>query len=257
MSLLTRILDTKRREVEAGRARPLPSAPQLRPIALQRSPGEPLRILAEIKPKSPSAGQLSTRLTVAERAAAYERAGCAMVSVLCDREFFGGSYENMRIVRESCALPILCKEFVIDEQQLDWARAYGADAVLLIARCLQGDALRRLHSAAVARGLMPLVEVADLQEAHTVAELGCPVVGVNARDLDTLRIDAERARAVLESLPGSTTRIHLSGLRVPADVSAVSQAGIDAALIGEVLMRRDNPEPLLRDLGQAAGTAAA
>lgn len=172
MSLLARILDTKRTEIETGHHRQLPPWPALRPIALKRAPAEPARVLAEIKPKSPSAGQLSTRLAIHERAAIYERAGCSMISVLCDSEFFGGSYEHLGIVRQACSLPILCKEFVIDERQLDWARAYGADAVLLIARCVDRDSLHRLYAAAVARGLLALVEVANRQEAQTAIELG-------------------------------------------------------------------------------------
>jgi indole-3-glycerol phosphate synthase len=253
MSLLARILETKRAELEAGRNRRLPTCPALRPVALKRSPAEPLRVLAEIKPKSPSAGQLSTHLSVQQRAASYERAGCTMVSVLCDREFFGGSYEHLALVRQACGLPILCKEFVIDERQLDWARAYGADAVLLIARCVDRDTLQRLHAAALERELVALVEIANSDEARTVVELGVPVIGVNARDLDTLAMNPEGATQVLQSLPSSRARIHLSGLKTPADVTAVRETGVDAALIGEVLMRLDDPEPLLRSLVLAAG----
>jgi indole-3-glycerol phosphate synthase len=253
MSLLARILDTKRTEIESGSHRQLPPWPALRPIALKRGPAEPVRILAEIKQKSPSAGQLPTHLTIQERAAAYERAGCSMISVLCDHEFFGGSYEHLSIVRQACTLPILCKEFVIDERQLDWARAYGADAVLLIARCVDRSSLRRLHAAATARGLQALVEVSTADEARTAVELEAPLIGVNARDLDTLEMDPERARRILQSLPTTAIRVHLSGLKRPQDVAALRQSGIDAALIGEVLMRSDDLEPLLRGLVQAAG----
>jgi indole-3-glycerol phosphate synthase len=254
MTLLARILETKQKEIAQGRHRPLPAPPALRPIHLCRAESDPLRIVAEIKLRSPSAGQLSTRLSISERAAIYERSGCSMISVLCDQEFFGGSFENLTLTRQACTLPILCKDYVIDERQLDWARAFGADAVLLIARCLDRASLQRLHQAALARGLLALVEIANLQEAQTVLELGLPVIGVNARDLDTLQMDQARARTVLCALPPTTTRIHFSGLKAAEDVATVNKSGLDAALIGEVLMRLDDPEPLLTAMVKAAAT---
>ena len=254
-TLLARILETKRKELALGRHRRLPAPPALRPIHLRRAENEPLRILAEIKLRSPSAGQLSTRLSVPERAAIYERSGCSMISVLCDQEFFGGSYENLTLARQACNLPLLCKEYVIDEQQLDWARAFGADAVLLIARCVDRDSLQRLHQAALVRGLLALVEITNLQEAQSALELGLPVIGVNARDLDTLQMDQARARAVLDALPSTTTRIHLSGLKAAEDVETLSKSGVDAALIGEALMRLEDPEQLLTAMVKAAATS--
>ena len=182
----------------------------------------------------------------------YELAGAHVVSVLCDLPFFGGSYEHLAIAKQACSLPILCKEFILDEIQLDWARAYGADAVLIIARCVTRDTLARLCKAAVERELVPLVEIATQSEATWVSELDCPVVGVNARDLDTLLMDSDRASTVLECLSKSCVRVYLSGLRTPSEVIRVSKSGVDAALIGEVLMRQDDPEPLLRSLVQAA-----
>ena len=249
---LARILEWKLDEIAGTRGRPLPAPPPLRSFDLRRRQGQPLRILAEIKFKSPSAGDLSSLMSVAERASCYERSGASVVSVLCDAQFFGGSFEHLAIARQACNLPILCKEFVIDEVQLDWARAFGADMVLIIARCLTRNSLERLHRAATKRGLVPLVEIATLDEASWVEELDCPIVGVNARDLDTLQMDSARATAVLNGVTSSRTRIHLSGLKTPNDVSQVAQSGVDAALIGEVLMLQEDPEPLLRSLVQAA-----
>jgi indole-3-glycerol phosphate synthase len=247
-SILGRILQVKREEIARSRGKALPPEPRLRQVKLRRQPGGPLKILAEIKLRSPSAGPLSTQLTVSERAACYERAGASMISVLCDSAFFDGAYEHLAIARQASSLPLLCKEFIIDEVQLDWARAYGADAVLLIARCGTRDILAQLQKAAEARGLLPLVEVANPEESRWATQLGCPVIGVNARDLDTLQMDREQAANVLNSLPEDRIRIHLSGLKTPAHVSLVSQSGVDAALVGEVLMRQDDPEPLLRSL---------
>ena len=257
MSLLARILESKRTELPALRRRALPPPPPARPVRLRRTPGTGLRLIAEFKRRSPSAGVLSSALDVAQRAQAYERAGAAMMSVLCDGPFFGGAYEDLARAREACALPLLCKEFVIDEAQLDAARAHGADAVLLIARCLSPERLEQLCAAARERQLAALVEVHGSAEAQRAAELGAALVGVNARNLDTLEMDLEEAVRALALLPPAATRLHLSGLKQPTDVRRVLASGADGALIGEVLMRRDDPEPLLRELVTAAGAAAA
>lgn len=252
MGVLNTILERKRAAIAELRGRKLPAPPKRRPVALKRSPGEPLRLIAEIKRRSPSAGSLSTRLSVGERAAAYERSGASMVSVLCDGPFFDGAFEHLSAAREACALPLLCKDFVLDPAQLDAARAYGADAVLLIVRCLAPDALEELTQGARERDLVPFVEVATEEEAERALACGAELVGVNARDLDSLAMDAARAERILRSLPSSLTRVHLSGLSTPEKVAAVLDSGVDAALIGEALMREDDPEPLLRSLSLAA-----
>lgn len=248
MGVLQTILAAKRDEIARLRQTALPPAPERRPLALKRGTGDPLRLIAEIKFRSPSAGPLSTRLSVAERARAYERAGASMVSVLCDTTHFDGSFQHLRLARESCGLPLLCKDFVIDEVQLDAARAFGADAVLLIACCLDASALQRLIQAARERQLQPFVEVASEDEARLALSLGADLVGVNARDLDTLRMDLSKAQQVLADLPDSVTRVHLSGLKAVEDVAALASSRADAALLGEALMRHDDPEPLLAAL---------
>lgn len=252
MSLLARILDQKRAELAelARRARPEP--PPRRPIDLARAPGAPLALIAEIKLRSPSAGALSRRLSVAERARAYQRAGARMLSVLADSAFFDGDYAHLSLARAACELPLLCKEFVIDELQLDHARAHGADAVLLIVRCLERARLPELVAAARGRGLEPLVEVASEDEADAALAAGASLVGVNARDLDTLEMDAARAARVLAGLPGGVVAVYLSGLAGPADVAAVARSRADAALVGEALMRLDDPEPLLAAMVEQA-----
>lgn len=250
--VLDRILQSKQAELPALRRRRLPAPPPLRPTDLERAAGQPLRLIAEIKRRSPSAGPLSTRLTVAARAAAYERAGAHMMSVLCDRPFFDGSYEDLAVARRATRLPVLCKEFVLDECQLDAARAYGASAVLLIVRCLTPQRLRVLVREARARELLPFVEVVTEDEASLALDCGATCIGVNARDLDTLTMDMDRARRVLGQLPANVTRAHLSGIASPAAVRDVAESAVDAALIGEVLMRQDDPEPLLRELVAAA-----
>ncbi len=262
MSLLARILDAKRLEIEALRSSPRPAGPRRDPIdvraALRRPPGAPLRLLAEIKLRSPSAGPLSRSLSPAARAAAYAEAGATMVSVLCDRPFFDGAWEHVTEARAALdsagrSVPLLAKEFVLDERQIARARDAGADAVLLIARIVSPARLAALAEAARAEGLEPLVEIALDTELEAAIAAGARVVGVNARDLDTLQMDAERVARVLHALPADVVAVHLSGLRDGNDVARVARSRADAALIGEALMRQDDPGPLLRAMVAAAG----
>lgn len=253
MGLLAKILAQKTSELPALRARALPAPPARRPLALGRAQNAGrLSLITEIKRRSPSAGTLSTALSVAERASAYERAGAAMLSVLCDAHFFDGEYQHLVEARAATTLPLLCKEFVIDEAQLDAARAFGADAVLLVVRCLTTARTAELIAAARARQLVPFVEVMSEEELQVALDGGAELIGVNARDLDTLVMDAERAARVLAAIPDSIVRVHLSGVSKAEDVARLRQAGADAALVGEALMRADDPEPLLRGLAAAA-----
>jgi indole-3-glycerol phosphate synthase len=249
--LLARILAQKQAELADLRARKLPAAPGSRAFSLRRENGA-LRLICEIKFRSPSAGRLSTALSVSERARAYERAGASMISVLCDASFFDGSFTHLAEARAACSLPLLCKEFVIDECQLDAAAAYGADAVLLIVRCLSAQRLEQLTRAARQRKLEPFLEVVSDEESKLALGAGATLIGVNARDLDTLEMDATRAARMLAKLPSTASRIHLSGIAQPDDVRRVAASPADAALIGETLMRQDQPEERLRTLVAAA-----
>lgn len=253
MGVLSDILTQKERELPALRQRRLPPPPPRRPVALGRvqNAGK-LSLITEIKFRSPSAGKLSTALSVAERAAAYERAGASMLSVLCDAPFFDGDYEHLAQARAVTTVPLLCKEFVIDAAQLDAARAFGADAVLLIVRCLSPQQTRALVAAAKSRELVPFVEVATEEELAVALDAGAELIGVNARDLDTLVMDAERAARVLSAIPDHVVRVHLSGLAQAADVRRIRESRADAALVGEILMRADDPAPLLGSLVAAA-----
>lgn len=254
--LLDRILASKRAELEGL----LAAAPPLRrrqPApglldALARPPSQPLRLIAEIKHRSPSAGELSRALTPSARALRYARAGAAMISVLTDGPFFGGSFEDLAEARDALDAELgerrpylMCKEFVLHAVQIERARDAGADAVLLIVRCLEGRALRDLVRAAWDRGMEPLVEVASEGDLARARAAGARMIGVNARDLDTLRMDAGRAASLLSQLDPAVVAVHLSGLRGPSDVARVAASRADAALIGEALMRREDPEALL------------
>lgn len=254
MGILQRILESKRAELPALRARKLPPPPvrprlELEDTAASGHAG--LKLIGEIKLKSPSAGPLSRVLSVKERAAAYQEAGVFLISVLCDGPFFDGGYEHLRQARSGCSVPLLCKEFILDECQLDAAASFGASAALLIVRCLTPERLGVLIEEAEARALRPLVEVFSDEEARIALDAGATFVGVNARDLDTLHMDSERAGRVLTGLPDAIFAAHLSGVRTPADVRRVAKSRADAALLGEVLMRQDDPRELLRSLSDA------
>jgi indole-3-glycerol phosphate synthase len=261
LSRLDDILATKRVEVAALRNKPrTPSSRAARDIveALRRGPGAPLRLIAEVKLRSPSAGALSRALTPAARAKIYAETGAAMVSVLCDERFFDGSWSDLAACRatldgERRAVPLLAKEFVIDERQIEEARDHGADAVLLIARIVSRAQLVELARTARVLGIEPLIEVVDEGEVEAAVAARARVVGVNARDLDTLEMDPARAGRVLAAIPPGVVAVHLSGLRTGADVALLARERTDAALIGEALMRQDDPRALLTAMVQAAG----
>ena len=263
MSLLGQILDAKRAEVAAARACPAPLARSHANLdvvhALERREGAPLRLIAEVKFKSPSAGALSRALDAPSRALAYARAGASMVSVLCDGPFFGGSWDDLRrarqaLDREGYALPLLAKEFVVDPIQIDWAHVHGADAILLIVRVTSTGGLASFVEAARARGIEPFVEVSDEEELDAALESGARVIGVNARDLDTLAMDGVHAARVVSAIPPDRVSAYLSGVKDEADVRRVAASPAHAALVGETLMRADDPGPLLKALtGACAG----
>lgn len=265
--VLEDILASKREEIAALASGPSPTPRAVKPglvDALSRGPSTPrgaLRLIAEIKQRSPSAGELSRALSPADRALAYARAGAAMISVLTDGPFFGGSFADLRACRDALDVELgdarpylLCKEFVLDPVQLDHAAGAGADAALLIVRCLDGDpaALPALVRAAEDRGLVPLVEVTHEDELARALSAGARVIGVNARDLDTLRMDPARAARVLAQIDPPLVAVHLSGLRAPEDVRVVAGGRADAALIGEALMREDDPRRLLAAMVEAS-----
>jgi len=253
-SVLDAILAATREEC-AHLARELPPEIDHQPLdvaaRLARAPGEPLRLIAEIKKRSPSAGPLSRTLSVPSRATVYAREGASMISVLVDRAHFDGGYEDLASARRVVDVPLLAKGFTIDEVQIDAARRAGADAVLLIVRILDDDALSRLLRASRARGLTPIVEVIDEGELTRALAAGADVLGVNARDLATLHMDKERATRVLAAIPENLVALWFSGVGKPEEVSALSRTGLDGALIGEALMRQDEPSGLLRAMVEA------
>jgi indole-3-glycerol phosphate synthase len=259
VSRLADILAAKRRDVDAlpPRARARERREAIDVVAALRRDGGGVRLVAEVKLRSPSAGPLSRALPPAERALAYAEAGASMVSVLCDAPFFDGSWEHLAAARARLdaagrRVPLLAKDFVIDERQIEEARDRGGDAILVIARIVSAARLAELARAARAEGVEPFVEVIDERELDAAMAAEARVVGVNARDLDTLKVDVAHAGRVLAAIPPDVVAVHLSGLRQPADVAAIARGRADAALIGEGLMRQDDPRPLLAAMVDAA-----
>ncbi len=206
-----------------------------------------LSVIAEMKRKSPSAGALRPDLDPAAAAADYEKAGARAVSVLTDRVYFGGSVGDMRDARSVCNLPVLRKEFIIDEIQIQQSRETGADAVLLIARILTPERLADLHRSAVSAGLACLVEIRDRKELDAAVRAGASIIGVNNRDLDTLETDPTISLELASALPDSMTRVAESGIRSADDARRLRDKGYDAILVGESILR--TPELL----GELAG----
>jgi indole-3-glycerol phosphate synthase len=258
---LARIVERKRVEVarrvrRAARYEALARARAQPPArweqALRRAPAAAPRVIAEIKLRSPSAGQIRARAAgeVVRIAAAYEAAGAAAVSVLCDGPGFGGSPLDVARVSRRVSLPVLFKEFVLDVVQLDAARAVGAELVLLLVRVLGDGELRDLIEAARARGLEPVVEAADAGELVRALATGASIVGVNARDLRSFQVDSAHAAALVERIPPERIAVLMSGVRSREDFARAAGTRADALLIGEGLMRALDPGAALRAMTQ-------
>jgi indole-3-glycerol phosphate synthase len=220
--------------------------------ALTRSPGQPVRVLAEIKRASPSAGPIRPNADPADIAEHYAAGGAAAISVLTDRVYFDGELGFLARCRDRVSLPLLRKDFVIDAYQIAEARAAGADAILLIVAALANAQLAELVAAAEDYELDALVEVHDVREATAALAAGATLVGVNHRDLRTFHIDMSLTGAIAPMLPPSTVLVAESGIRTAADVQLLGAVGAHAVLVGEQLMRAADPGEALRALRQAA-----
>ncbi|HQU25676.1 MAG TPA: bifunctional indole-3-glycerol phosphate synthase/phosphoribosylanthranilate isomerase [Acidimicrobiales bacterium] len=208
--------------------------------------GPHVRVIAEVKRRSPSRGALRADLYAPDQARDYVTGGAAMVSVLTDGPHFGGSLEDLAAVREAVGVPLLRKDFTVSENDVLDARDAGAAAVLLIVAALGDDELSRYHALAHAVGLDALVEVHDEHEAARARDLGATLVGVNQRDLRSFTVDPERAARVAASLPRGCVRVCESGLATPADVRRAADAGFDAVLVGEAFVTAEDPVSAVR-----------
>ncbi len=245
--ILAEIVATKEREVEAlrSRTRALERAaadhPPARGFARALRGGSSVALIAECKRRSPGAGAIRPELDPAALAATYEAAGAAALSVLTDATYFGGSPEDLRAARGATAVPALRKDFTLHELQILEARAMGADAVLLIVRILDDEALGRLYRFAGELGLDVLVETHDAGELARATELGAEIIGINNRDLATFTTELDTTLRLLERAPDNAVVVSESGIRTAADVARLGAAGVDAVLVGETLLRAPDP----------------
>ncbi len=210
-------------------------------VALRAAAATELAVIAEVKRRSPSRGDLARDLDPAATAGAYERGGAACLSVLTDEAWFGGSADDLRTARAAVSVPVLRKDFTVDVRDVCDARLMGADAVLLIVAALDDPELADLHALAVELGLDVLVEVHDEAELERAVAVGAEVVGVNQRDLATFEVDTDRAVRVVAAMPANVVRVAESGIRGPADSARLADAGFHAVLVGESIVTAGDP----------------
>jgi indole-3-glycerol phosphate synthase len=257
VTFLAEILARKAAEVAARRraepdreleARAREAAPARAFGAALSAPGEPVRIIAEVKRASPSAGEIAAGLDAVAQARRYAAAGAAAISVLTDGPGFGGSLADLVAVRAAVDVPVLRKDFVIDRYQLLEARAAGADAALLIVAALAPERLAALLEDCATLGLAALVEVHDEPELITALAAGARLVGVNNRNLKTFVVDLAVSERLLPRLPPGVKGVAESGVRTPEDARRLRRAGAANLLVGEALVRAPDPGRLLREL---------
>ena len=257
--ILQRIVAVKREEVAAARA--------VRSLASWREEAESRRdlrdfaaalrsrvaaggaaVIAEVKKASPSKGVLREHFVPAEIAASYERGGAACLSVLTDRRFFQGADAYLQQARAACALPVLRKDFMVDEYQVVQARALGADCILLIAACLDDAQMADLEACALGLGLDVLVEVHDGDELDRALRLRTRLLGINNRNLKTFEVTLDTTLGLLPRVPADRLLVTESGILARADVLRMRQAGVHAFLVGEAFMRAPDPGAALAGL---------
>jgi indole-3-glycerol phosphate synthase len=251
---LDKILDRHRsvaagdhRSVEAllDEARQMPPTRGFRTALAGRTT---LGVIAEIKRRSPSKGDLNAGLDPADMARTYERGGAACLSVLTDVEHFGGSVADLQAARAACALPVLRKDFTVSERDVLDARIMGADCVLLIAAALDLAQLVAFHALATEIDLDVLVEIHDERELEHALEADATLIGVNQRDLVTFQVDHERAVRMAGVIPGRAVKVAESGVRGGDDARSLRAAGYQAVLVGETLVTSDDPAAAIAEL---------
>lgn len=251
---LDRILERHRDSAAADRrsvdrlldeARSMPACRGFRAALAGRAE---LGVIAEIKRRSPSKGDLAVGLDPAELAATYERGGAACISVLTDDEFFGGSPHDLHAARSACSLPVIRKDFTVSELDVLDARLMGADCVLLIAAALEPSELVAFHALAVDVGLDVLVEIHDEDELEHALAADATLIGVNQRDLVTFEVDHDRAVRMGGVIPDRAVKVAESGVRGGSDARALRAAGYEAVLVGETLVTSADPAGAIAEL---------
>ena len=244
-NILDKIVAAKRIEIAAAKAAVplaelrtrLSDAPPLRDFFAALAAEGPLKLIAEVKRASPSKGIIRENFNPVEIAQTYQRHGATCLSVLTDEQFFQGSLAYLQAIRAATTIPLLRKDFILDPYQLVEARVAGADAVLLIAECLDDCQLRQLHNEAIDLGLTPLVELYDPENLQRVLAAGATLIGVNNRDLRNFAVDLQHTIRLRQQIPEHCLVVGESGIYTAADSALLSSAGVDAMLVGESLMR--------------------
>jgi indole-3-glycerol phosphate synthase len=262
-TVLDEILERVRADVEARQKRVPLAAVKERAAAAPpprdaysalRRPG--VGVIAEIERSSPSAGKLADIPDAAALAAEYEAGGARCISVLTEPRYFGGSLEDLAAVRQAVDVPVLCKDFIVSSYQVHEARAHGADLVLLIVAALEQQVLVGLRERIESLGMTALVEVHDEREADRALEAGARVIGVNARDLRTMRVDRSVFERIAPGLPNHVVKVAESGVRGPHDLIRYASAGADAVLVGEGLVTKKSPREAVAELVTAGSHPA-
>ncbi len=254
-TILDKIVATKRDEIaRAKERRPeavlravIADAPAPRDFFGALAAGGSIKLIAEVKKASPSKGLIRADFNPVEIAKAYEANGASCISVLTDEQYFQGSLDYLRDIRAAVSLPVLRKDFILDTYQLLEARAAGADAVLLIAECLDDCNLRKLHNETIELGMAPLVELYEPDNLARVFDAGATLIGVNNRDLRTFEVDLQHTVRMRDRIPDECVLVGESGIHGRDDAVLLEIAGVDAMLVGEHLMSQP-------DIGRAVRT---
>jgi len=207
-----------------------------------------MNVIAEVKRSSPSKGALATITDPASLAEQYQEAGAAAVSVLTERRRFGGSLEDLDAVRKRITIPVLRKDFMVDEYQFLEARAHGADIVLLIVAALSKSQLRDFYDLATELGMASLIEVHTAQELESAMDIEPRIIGVNSRNLKTLDVDSAAFADLIPRIPADVIRVAESGIATRSDVEFAQNAGATAILVGETLVKSGNPISAMQEL---------
>ena len=252
---LAEIIAHKKKEIEPLLLR----ADKLRYAALERNEfrslasaidlgGEKLGLIAEVKKASPSAGIIADDFDPVMQAKKYASAGASAISVLTDEKYFSGRLDYLVKIRQEVEVPVLRKDFIIDEAQIYEASVAGADAILLIVAALDQDDLKRLLDCAFTYQLEVLMEVHDLRELERALETDVQIIGVNNRNLKTFEVDLKNTEKISEEVPEDIYFISESGIKTPEDAAIVAGWGADAVLVGESLMRADDVNVVVNDI---------
>ncbi|MGX9808318.1 indole-3-glycerol phosphate synthase TrpC [Exiguobacterium acetylicum] len=249
MNMLERIIETKRTEVLQLKLNGVERTEReaLKPSIAQRLAGTDLSVIAEIKRASPSKGAIALDVDVVAQAKQYEASGATVISVLTDETYFKGSMDDLAAVASAVDIPVLCKDFIIDRVQIDRAKAHGARLILLIVAALEQETLADLHAYAQAEELEVLVEVHNEEELLRAEAIDAQIIGINNRNLKKFEVDLQTSVGLLKQKQPNVRYISESGIKTVEEAQQLHAAGADGILVGETLMRADDPQVFIRE----------